>query len=83
MLLPDPTLCRVTPEGSTLTLLRLSPDDSGTYTCLAVNLAGRQTKIYTLFVLGQEDSILFLNLVQFERWFTHDLLRHSSSIHLW
>ncbi|TWW61140.1 Hemicentin-1 [Takifugu flavidus] len=41
----------VTPEGSTLTLLRLSPDDSGTYTCLAVSPAGRQTKIYTLFVL--------------------------------
>lgn len=58
MLLPDRTLCRVTPEGSTLTLLRLGPDDSGTYTCLAVNLAGRQTKIYTLFVLGQEESIL-------------------------
>lgn len=58
MLLLDRTLCRATTEGSTLTLLRLSPDDSGTYTCLAVNLAGRQTKIYTLFVLGQEDSIL-------------------------
>lgn len=57
MLLPDRILCRTTPEGSTLTLLRLSPDDSGTYTCLAVNPAGRQTKIYTLFVLGQEESI--------------------------
>lgn len=55
MLLPDLILCSATPEGSALTLLRLSPDDSGTYTCLAVSPAGRQTKIYTLFVLGQGD----------------------------
>ncbi|XP_041856289.1 hemicentin-1 [Melanotaenia boesemani] len=41
----------VTPDGSTLTLLRLSPEDSGTYTCLAVSSAGRESKIYTLFVL--------------------------------
>lgn len=43
----------VTPDGSTLTLLRLSPEDSGTYTCLAVSPAGQESKIYTLFVLGQ------------------------------
>lgn len=55
MLLTDLHMCSVTPEGSTLTLLRLSPDDSGTYACLAVSPAGRQTKIYTLFVLGQEE----------------------------
>lgn len=53
MLLPDLIMCSATPEGTTLTLLRLSPGDSGTYTCLAVSPAGRQTKIYTLFVLGQ------------------------------
>lgn len=82
MLLPDRTLCRASPEGSTLTLLRLSPDDSGTYTCLAVNLAGRQTKIYTLFVLGLEDSILSESCSVW-RWFTYDLFRLSSSIHLW
>ncbi|XP_062273055.1 hemicentin-1 [Scomber scombrus] len=41
----------VTPDGSTLTLLRLSPEDSGTYTCLAVSPAGQESKIYTLFVL--------------------------------
>ncbi|XP_061842088.1 hemicentin-1 [Nerophis lumbriciformis] len=40
-----------TPDGSTLTLLRLSPEDSGTYTCLAVSPAGEESKIYTLFVL--------------------------------
>lgn len=56
MLLPGLIICSATPEGSTLTLLRLSPDDSGTYTCLAVSPAGWQTKIYTLFVLGQEES---------------------------
>ncbi|XP_019718321.1 hemicentin-1 isoform X1 [Hippocampus comes] len=41
----------VTPDGSTLTLRRLSPEDSGTYTCLAVSPAGQESKIYTLFVL--------------------------------
>ncbi|XP_075903122.1 hemicentin-1 [Nelusetta ayraudi] len=41
----------MTPEGSTLTLLRLRPDDSGTYTCLAVSPAGQESRIYTLFVL--------------------------------
>ncbi|KAM9743449.1 hemicentin-1 [Menidia menidia] len=41
----------VTPDGSTLTLLRLSAEDSGTYTCLAVSPAGQESRIYTLFVL--------------------------------
>ncbi|XP_034025662.1 LOW QUALITY PROTEIN: hemicentin-1 [Thalassophryne amazonica] len=42
----------ITPDGSTLTLLRLSPRDSGTYTCLAVSPAGQESKIYSLFVLA-------------------------------
>lgn len=42
----------MTPDGSTLTLLRLRPEDSGTYTCLAVSPAGQESKLYTLFVLG-------------------------------
>ncbi|XP_072244443.1 hemicentin-1 [Leuresthes tenuis] len=41
----------VTPDGSTLTLLKLSPEDSGTYNCLAVSPAGQESRIYTLFVL--------------------------------
>uniref|UniRef100_A0A3Q2GH42 Hemicentin-1 n=1 Tax=Cyprinodon variegatus TaxID=28743 RepID=A0A3Q2GH42_CYPVA len=41
----------LTPSGSTLTVRRLSPEDSGTYTCLAVNPAGQESKIYTLVVL--------------------------------
>ncbi|XP_067377843.1 hemicentin-1 isoform X1 [Channa argus] len=41
----------LTPDGSTLTLLRLSPEDSGTYTCLALSPVGQESKIYTLFVL--------------------------------
>ncbi|KAM8887343.1 hemicentin-1 [Spinachia spinachia] len=41
----------VTPAGSILTLPRLTPEDSGTYTCLAVSLAGQESKIYTLSVL--------------------------------
>lgn len=49
----------MTPEGSMLTLLRLSPGDAGTYTCLAVSAAGQESRIYTLFVLGQwERSLL-------------------------
>ena len=43
----------VTPDGSFLTLLRLSKEDSGTYTCLAVSPAGQESRLYTLFVLGQ------------------------------
>ncbi|XP_055017752.1 hemicentin-1 [Boleophthalmus pectinirostris] len=39
------------PDGSTLTLQRLSAEDSGTYTCLAVSTSGQDSKIYTLFVL--------------------------------
>lgn len=42
----------MTSDGSTLTLLRLSLEDSGTYTCLATNPSGQDSKIYTLFVLG-------------------------------
>ncbi|XP_007565210.1 hemicentin-1 [Poecilia formosa] len=41
----------LTSGGSTLTLRRLSPEDSGTYTCLAVSTAGQESKIYTLVVL--------------------------------
>jgi len=43
----------MTQDGSVLTLLRLSPEDSGTYTCLAVSPAGQESRIYTLFALGQ------------------------------
>uniref|UniRef100_A0A8C1LEB7 Hemicentin 2 n=1 Tax=Cyprinus carpio TaxID=7962 RepID=A0A8C1LEB7_CYPCA len=41
----------ISPDGSTLTLLNIRPEDSGTYTCLAVSSAGQESKIYTLFVL--------------------------------
>uniref|UniRef100_M3ZDA5 Cell adhesion molecule-related/down-regulated by oncogenes n=1 Tax=Xiphophorus maculatus TaxID=8083 RepID=M3ZDA5_XIPMA len=41
----------LTPDGSTLTVRRLSPEDSGTYTCVAVSAAGQESKIYTLIVL--------------------------------
>lgn len=80
------TVCSVTPEGSTLTLLRLSPDDSGTYTCLALSPAGQESKIYTLFVLGQFEhfifSSLFVSVLSF--WLIgSDLTRHSPTINLW
>ncbi|CAL8251670.1 unnamed protein product [Boreogadus saida] len=41
----------VTPDGIFLTLLRLSKEDSGTYTCLAVSPAGQESRLYTIFVL--------------------------------
>ncbi|XP_073692711.1 hemicentin-1 [Garra rufa] len=41
----------ISPDGSTLTFLNISPEDSGTYTCLAVSSAGQESKLYTLFVL--------------------------------
>ncbi|XP_056628956.1 hemicentin-1 isoform X2 [Triplophysa dalaica] len=40
----------ISPDGSTLTLLNIKPDDSGTYTCLAVSSAGQDSKIYNLIV---------------------------------
>lgn len=46
----------LSPDGGALTLLRLRPADSGTYTCLAVSPAGQESKIYTLSVLGQSDT---------------------------
>lgn len=51
----------ISPDGSTLTLLNIRPEDSGTYTCLAVSSAGQESKIYTLFVLGESSffSIVF------------------------
>lgn len=48
----------MTPDGSTLTLLRLSAEDSGTYTCLAVSPAGQESKLYTLFVLGEFEHFM-------------------------
>ncbi|XP_051950032.1 hemicentin-1 [Xyrauchen texanus] len=41
----------ISPDGSSLTILNIRPEDSGTYTCLAVSSAGQESKIYTLFVL--------------------------------
>nr|XP_015827628.2 hemicentin-1 [Nothobranchius furzeri] len=41
----------VTPDGSTLTLMKLAPEDSGTYMCLAINSAGQESKLYSLVVL--------------------------------
>ncbi|XP_036382492.1 hemicentin-1 [Megalops cyprinoides] len=41
----------LSPDGGALTLMGLRPADSGTYTCLAVSPAGRESKIYTLSVL--------------------------------
>ncbi|XP_076126836.1 hemicentin-1 [Alosa pseudoharengus] len=41
----------ISPDGGALTLLSLRPEDSGTYTCLAVSPAGQESKIYSLFVM--------------------------------
>lgn len=42
----------VSAHGNTLTLLSVTEEDSGTYTCLAVSSAGQESRSYTLFVLG-------------------------------
>lgn len=76
------TVCSVTPEGSTLMLLRLSPDDSGTYTCLAVSPAGQESKIYTVFVLGQYEPLISTSLCQCWGFMTDSVWLHSPTIHL-
>lgn len=50
-------LYRMSPDGSKLTLLRLSAEDSGTYTCLAVSTVGQDSKIYTVHVLGKFEFV--------------------------
>ncbi len=75
----------MTPDGSTLTLLRLNPEDSGTYTCLAVSPAGQESKIYTVFVLGQFEHFICVSafvLKFLSDLFSFDLTRHSPTIHL-
>lgn len=75
----------MTPDGSTLTLLRLSPEDSGTYTCLAVSPAGQESKIYTLFVLGQFEHFICVSALVpkfLSDLFSFDLTRRSPTIHL-
>ncbi|KAI5086045.1 hemicentin-1 [Silurus meridionalis] len=42
----------VSANGSTLTLLRVTEDDSGIYKCLAVSPAGQESKVYSLLVLA-------------------------------
>uniref|UniRef100_A0A3B3DLS4 Uncharacterized protein n=1 Tax=Oryzias melastigma TaxID=30732 RepID=A0A3B3DLS4_ORYME len=49
--LKDGVTLVMSPDGSKLTLLRLSAEDSGTYTCLAVSTVGQDSKIYTVHVL--------------------------------
>ncbi|GAA6068512.1 hemicentin-1 isoform X1, partial [Tachysurus ichikawai] len=41
----------VSAHGRTLTLLRVTKEDSGIYKCLAVSPAGQESKVFTLLVL--------------------------------
>ena len=47
---------RVSPDGSTLTVTRAQPADSGKYTCVATNAAGEEDRIFNLNVYGACDS---------------------------
>ena len=45
-------ILRVSPDGSTLTVIRANPADSGKYTCVATNAAGEEGRIFNLNVYG-------------------------------
>lgn len=74
----------ISPDGSTLTLLNIKPEDSGTYTCLAVSSAGQESKIYALFVLGESSCLCIVYCAQHKsvNWFSY-FLHYSSSLHKW
>lgn len=45
--------CRISPDGSTLTVTATHTSDSGKYTCLATNKAGEEDKVFNLNVYGK------------------------------
>ncbi|KAM4548643.1 hemicentin-1 isoform 1-T1 [Odontesthes bonariensis] len=60
---------RVSPDGSTLTVTRANPADSGKYTCVATNAAGEEGRIFNLnvyvppVILGNSEAALDLTTV--------------------
>lgn len=73
---------RLSPDGGKLTFLRLSAEDSGTYTCLAVSTVGQDTKIYTVYVLGKFKFTICIILFGFSCLLFGALICHSSSIYI-
>lgn len=47
------TMLRVSPDGSTLTVVGAHTTDGGKYTCVATNTAGEEDRIFNLNVYGE------------------------------
>lgn len=52
---------RISPDGSTLTVIGAHTTDSGKYTCVATNTAGEEDRIFNLNVYGGFINFLFSN----------------------
>lgn len=54
---------RISPDGSTLTVLGAHTTDAGKFTCVATNTAGEEDRIFNLNVYG-ELNFHFFRLLQ-------------------
>lgn len=46
-------MCRISPDGTTLTVFGAHATDGGTYACVATNAAGEEDRIFNLNVYGE------------------------------
>lgn len=54
------SLCRISPDGSTLTVTGARTTDSGKFTCVATNNAGQEDRIFNLNVYGGFNRFYYL-----------------------